>query len=127
MRVENLALNTDFAPTFAELGDVSFSADGRSLVPLLRGEEPASWRSAVLLEGFVGKRFRLFGAVRTEDYKYVEYGNGEEELYDLQNDPYELESLHETTDSSLLEDLKERLEELRDCAYEGCREAEDAP
>ena len=127
MGVENLTLNTDFAPTFAELGDVSFSADGRSLVPLLRGEEPASWRSAVLLEGFVGKRFRLFGAVRTEDYKYVEYGNGEEELYDLRNDPYELESLHETADSSLLEDLKERLEELRDCAYEGCREAEDAP
>ena len=124
--VENLALNTDFAPTFAELGDVSFSADGRSLVSLLRGEEPASWRSAVLLEGFVGKRFRNFGAVRTEGYKYVEYANGEEELYDLQTDPYELESLHETADSSLLEELKERLEELRDCAYEGCREAEDA-
>jgi N-acetylglucosamine-6-sulfatase len=96
--VENLALNTDFAPTFAGLGDVSFSADGRSLVPLLRGEEPASWRSAVLLEGFVGKRLRNFGAVRTEDYKYVEYANGEEELYDLQTDPYELESLHETAD-----------------------------
>jgi arylsulfatase A-like enzyme len=127
MGVENLALNTDFAPTFAELGGVSFPADGRSLVPLMRGEEPASWRSAVLLEGFVGRSPRVFGAVRTEDFKYVEYGNGEEELYDLEEDPYELESLHETADSSLVEDLKARLEALRDCAYEGCQEAEDAP
>ncbi len=49
-RVENLALNTDFAPTFANLAGVNFPADGRSLVPLLREEEPSSWRSAVLLE-----------------------------------------------------------------------------
>ena len=125
--VEELVLNTDFAPTFAQLGGVPFPADGRSFVPLMRGEENASWRSAVLLEGFVGRGPRVFGAVRTEDFKYVEYGNGEEELYDFQNDPYELESLHETADSSLVEDLKERLEELRECTYEGCREAEDAP
>ena len=125
--VKDLTLNTDFAPTFAELGDVSFPADGRSLVPLLRGEEPASWRSAVLLEGFEGKGPRVFGAVRTEDYKYIEYGNGEEELYDLQNDPYELENLHETANLSLLEDLRERLEVLRECSGDGCREGEDTP
>jgi N-acetylglucosamine-6-sulfatase len=125
--VEELALNTDFAPTFSGLAGVEFPADGRSLLPLMRGEESTLWRSAVLLEGFVGRGARVFGAVRTGDYKYVEYGNGEEELYDLQNDPYELESLHETADSSLVEDLKVRLEALRDCAYEGCQEAEDAP
>ncbi len=127
-KVEDLVLNTDFAPTFAELGGVVFPADGRSLVPLLRGEEPAQqWRSAVLLEGFVGKGPRVFGAVRTEDYKYVEYGSGEEELYHLQNDPYELESLHETANPALLEDLKARLEELRECSGDGCQEAEDTP
>src|SRR5215211_7656647 len=47
---DKLALNTDLAPTFAELAGASFAADGRSLAPLLRGEEPASWRSSVLLE-----------------------------------------------------------------------------
>jgi N-acetylglucosamine-6-sulfatase len=127
-RVENLVLNTDLAPTFAETAGLrEFPADGRSLAPLLKDKDPA-WRSAVLLEGFVGDKFRAYGAIRTETHKYVEYDNGEEELYDLQNDPYELESLHETADTSLLlEDLKARLEELRDCAYEGCREAEDAP
>src|SRR5215210_523637 len=53
--VEQLVLNTDFAPTFADLAKVEFAADGRSLAPLLlRSEdgEPSSssWRSSVLLE-----------------------------------------------------------------------------
>jgi hypothetical protein len=29
-----------------------------------------------------------FEAIRTGTYKYVEYDNGEAELYDLANDPY---------------------------------------
>ncbi len=125
-QTEELALNTDFAPTFAELAGVEFSeADGRSLMPLLRGET-SPWRSAVLLEGFVGKGDRVYGAIRTETHKYVEYGNGEQELYDLQNDPFELESIHETADTSLSENLKARLEALRYCVGDGCREAEDA-
>jgi arylsulfatase A-like enzyme len=124
--VEELALNTDFASTFAELAGVEFSSDGRSLLSLMRGA-PSSWRSSVLLEGFVGNGDRVYEAVRTERYKYVEYGNGEKELYDLQNDPYELENVYETADSTLVEDLKTRLEALRDCSGDdGCREAEDA-
>jgi N-acetylglucosamine-6-sulfatase len=153
-KVENLAVNTDFAPTFAELAGVDFPADGRSLLPLLRGEEPLSWRSAVLLEilpakeGGEGKaRDKAkgkkgetgaggvpktgvggsppFWAVRTEASKYVEYNNGEGELYDLRADPYELENIFDTADSSLVENLKGRLEALRDCSGDGCREAED--
>jgi N-acetylglucosamine-6-sulfatase len=124
--VENLVLNNDLAPTFAELaGLIELPADGRSLVPLLKGEDSAR-RSAVLLEGFVGSRFRAYGAIRTEIHKYVEYDNGEKELYDLQNDPYELESLHESADPSLVEDLKARLEALRSCEGDGCRDAEDS-
>jgi arylsulfatase A-like enzyme len=33
------------------------------------------------------------GAVRTENEKYVEYDDGEEELYDLSADPYELQNM----------------------------------
>ncbi len=83
------------------------------------------WRSSLLLEGFVGKGDRVYGAVRTETHKYVEYGNGETELYDLTNDPYELENVYETADPTLAEDLKARLEVLRGCSGDGCREAED--
>jgi N-acetylglucosamine-6-sulfatase len=124
--VEELALNTDFAPTFAALAGAEYTdADGRSLVPLMRGESPA-WRSSVLLEGFVGKKDRVYQAIRTKTHKYVEYGNGEKELDDLQDDPYELENVYETDDPALIEDLRPRLEALGDCAGDECREAEDA-
>ncbi len=165
-KTEKLALNTDFAPTFADLAGTTFpNADGRSLAPLLRGEEPSPWRSAVLLEmlrqegnggegndkakakgkakgktgeGKEGKTGSggvpkagpggagAFEAVRTETHKYVEYQSGEKELYDLEADPYELENAYETADASLVEDLEARLEALRNCAGDGCREAEDA-
>jgi N-acetylglucosamine-6-sulfatase len=65
--------------------------------------------------------------VRTETHKYVEHENGEKELYDLEADPYELENVYETADPSLIEDMRARLEALRDCSGDGCREAEDAP
>ncbi len=68
-----------------------------------------------------------FEAVRTETHKYVEYDNGETELYDLEADPYELASIHESADPALVEDLKAKLEALKSCSEEGCREAEDAP
>ncbi|MDQ3924582.1 MAG: sulfatase [Actinomycetota bacterium] len=166
-KTEKLALNTDFAPAFADLAGTTFpDADGRSLEPLLHGEEPQSWRSAVLLEqlrqegdggegngkaeakgkakgktgeGKEGKTggggvpkagpggAGAFEAVRTEGQKYVEYQSGERELYDLANDPYELDNLYESADPSLLEDLKAKLDALKSCSEEGCREAEDAP
>jgi N-acetylglucosamine-6-sulfatase len=122
--VQRLVLNTDLASTFGELAGTEFPADGRSIVPLLRGKAP-SWRSAVLLEGF-GKGSRAYGAVRTETYKYIEYDNGERELYDLEADPYELESIHETADASLVEDLETTLDKLRSCVGVSCHDAEDA-
>jgi N-acetylglucosamine-6-sulfatase len=126
---KDLALNTDLVPTFAELAVLDLDGeetDGRSFVPLLHGGKPWTWRSSVLLEGFVGKGVRAYGALRTEDYKYVEYDDGERELYDLQDDPYELENAYESADPSLLEDLQRRLEALRDCSGDSCRKAEDA-
>jgi N-acetylglucosamine-6-sulfatase len=138
-KVEKLALNTDFASAFADLAGVEFSADGRSLAPLLRGEDP-SWRSAILLEvptkeaseeegdkgGDEARKAVGYEAIRTETHKYVEYANGERELYDLESDPYELDSVHESADPSLVEDLKATLDVLRSCANTGCREAEEA-
>src|SRR5215204_582730 len=142
---QKLTLNTDFAPTFANLAGVEFPADGRSLLPLLRAEKSSSsWRSSVLLEKLPqedsseeqkakkGKAKKgkgknkggpggspAFEAIRTETHKYVEYENGERELYDLQNEPYELENFYETADTFLVEDLQARLEALRSCSEEG--------
>jgi N-acetylglucosamine-6-sulfatase len=132
-KVENLVINTDFAPTFAELAGVPFPSDeqldGRSLASLLRGENPP-WRSGILLEWFgqTNKRRQLpaYEGIRTDTYKYVEYDSGDRELYDLKADPYEVNNIYESADPSLLEDLKTRLEALRSCTGEGCQQAEDA-
>jgi len=126
VEVGQLVLNTDFAPTFAELAGVEFAGDGRSLAPLLRGEDP-EWRSSVLMEASGEAGPPGFEAVRTRRHKYVEYVTGDRELYDLEADPYELESLHDSADPALAESLKARLEALTSCSGQSCREAEDAP
>jgi LysM repeat protein len=122
-KIEDPVINTDFAPTFADLGGESFSGDGRSLKPLSQGQDPP-WRSAVLLERPSNNK-QAFSAIRTNNYKYVEYDNGEKELYDLQADPSELNSIPESANPSLYADLKAKLDALKSCSGEGCREAEN--
>ena len=97
-RVEpRIALNIDLAPTLAAVaGRTMAGAEGRSLMPLLSGgyAQPA-WRRDFLVEHLVGppqRRVPSYCAVRGERYKYVLYQTQEEELYDLQLDPYELEN-----------------------------------
>jgi N-acetylglucosamine-6-sulfatase len=119
-----LVSNVDLASTFAELAGAEPPAkpDGRSLAPLLSEDPPASWRETLLLERR-GEKLEWAG-VRTSRYAYFEYGTGEEELYDLEADPYQLESIHESADPALLATLRARLEALEDCAGAECREAE---
>jgi arylsulfatase A-like enzyme len=65
-------------------------------------------------------------ALRTDRYLYVEYVDGERELYDLAADPYALQNLALTADPVLIADLHDALEDLRTCATASCRNAEDA-
>jgi N-acetylglucosamine-6-sulfatase len=132
---EHLVLNNDFAPTFAELGGVSPPSfvDGHSLTPLLHSNPPppSDWRSGFLVEGYGNKggtmptyKVSAYKAVRTEDHLWVEYAADERELYDLSEDPYELQNLNETAPDALKRALSSRLNKLRDCSREGCRKAE---
>jgi N-acetylglucosamine-6-sulfatase len=129
-----MALNNDFAPTFAELAGVTPPSfvDGRSLRPLLSASQPASWRSAFLVEhrrsdteGPFARLVPNYDAVRTANHLYVEYGTGERELYDLGSDPYELQSLHASAGIELKSRLASRLDGLRGCAADSCRSAEN--
>lgn len=130
--VENLAVNIDLAPTFAELGGAQAPefVDGRSLVPLLRGDPPPpeNWRQGFLLEaGFIMGN-RVFQGIRGNGFTFVEYLNtGERELYDLTNDPDQLQSIHNTADPLFLDQLAAWLKDLSTCAGESCRSAEDSP
>jgi N-acetylglucosamine-6-sulfatase len=113
-----------FYPTFAELGGTTPSSkvDGRSLQAVLEGTA-TSWRSAILLE----KRHKtregqsFFGILTSEPRKYVEYNNGERELYSLRVDPYELENRYSGTPGG---GLKARLDDLKTCSGATCRSAE---
>jgi N-acetylglucosamine-6-sulfatase len=97
---EHPVSNVDLAPTIAELALSALDppADGVSLVPLLLGRDPRSWRPGVLSEFRGGLGIPAWWAIRTPRYAYVEYATGERELYDVAGsrgpaDPYELRNV----------------------------------
>ncbi|XOO18363.1 sulfatase [Edwardsiella ictaluri] len=69
---------------------------GRSLLPILRGEQPDTWRDEVITQWNTDRNVDVQPArmLRTDRYKYIIYKeNEEEELYDLQQDPGETHNL----------------------------------
>ena len=91
----------DLAPTMLALAGVADPTprQGRSLIPLLRGER-VPWRTSILLEYYTDTVFPRtltmgYQAVRTGRYKYVQYVelSGMDELYDLQTDPFEMNNI----------------------------------
>ena len=114
-----MIIDNDLAPTFAGWTGATplLSVDGRSLTPLLTPTPQARWRTAFLAEGArhesIGRP--AYRAVRTHNYLYVRYFNGEKELYNLQRDPYELRSYDEGADPALKERLGRRISALDSC------------
>jgi N-acetylglucosamine-6-sulfatase len=89
--------------------------DGRSLIPVAQNPGIESGRELLIEEP-------TFEAIRTERYKYVEYDTGEKELYDLRNDPFELQSRHNAPAYAAVKaQLADRLHKLQDCAGASCR------
>ncbi len=101
-RPSALALTVDIAPTVLEVAGapVGDHIQGRSLVPLLRGET-ADWRESILVEFYTYENpFNHlvemdYRAIRTDRYKYIHWVKfpAMDELYDLTADPYELDNL----------------------------------
>jgi N-acetylglucosamine-6-sulfatase len=97
-----IVANVDLARTITDLAGASSPVtEGRSLVPLLRGTT-VRWRKRLLLEnqqrpGYAPQTYKggvpSYCGLRMRRWKYVQYGTGEEELYDLATDPYELANL----------------------------------
>ncbi|HUN67858.1 MAG TPA: sulfatase/phosphatase domain-containing protein, partial [Burkholderiales bacterium] len=100
----NLLICQDIAPTLIELagGKPGPQIQGRSILPILKNPK-APWRKAVLAEYWAEQAYpwligMTYKAIRTDRYKLIHWVNrgraGElDELYDLQEDPYELKNL----------------------------------
>ncbi|MGH8664900.1 MAG: sulfatase-like hydrolase/transferase [Burkholderiales bacterium] len=126
-RVRNLVLCQDIAPTLLQLagGKPGAQVQGQSLLPLFAGKR-AGWRHSLLVEYWAENAMpwlvgMTYKCVRTERYKYIRWvnrgRNGElDELYDLENDPYELANLNRSRSHR---GVRERLQrELRKLTVE---------
>ena len=91
--------NIDLAPTFLELAglNVPNSMQGRSLVPLLRGESPADWRTSIYYRYYHDPGHHNTAAhlgVRTATHKLIYYWKKDAyEMFDLTADPTEQRNL----------------------------------
>ena len=123
-RTRLLVLNIDLAPTWAALAGIPIpmSVDGRSLVPLLRGQAPR-WRRGFLVEQH-GPGARN-GALRTQTHFFAAYpATGEHEFYDLDADPLQLNS-GPVPPRIGRRHLEAWTRILRGCAGESCRLSEE--
>jgi arylsulfatase A-like enzyme len=132
-RIGAMALTIDLAPTFATWAGIEASdfVDGRSLVPLLR-DPSIPWRNSFIIQRLGLESDEQLKpanalAVRTGKYTYVAYNNGEQELYDVELDPYQLDSIEPAADPALIDELATRLTELSACGGQECRDLEDLP
>ncbi len=103
--IDQMILNLDIAPTIMELAGITRPAhmQGRSFLPLLKGQEVAGWRDKIFYEYYWEYSFpqtpTIF-SIRTDRYKYI-FNHGvwdANELYDLKEDPYEMNNLIRSAD-----------------------------
>ena len=88
-----IAMNLDLPATIAELAGLPRSGWGDDLMPAVLDPATPEARDHVYLETYVGNH-PIWAGVVTDRWKYVEWGDGGAELYDLDADPSELTSLH---------------------------------
>jgi arylsulfatase A-like enzyme len=117
----------DNAPTIMDMLGLPVPGDmqGRSLVPAFEGKAPSDWRKSMYYhyyeEGMPHFVLPNYG-IRTERYKLISYyGINEWELFDLERDPDEMESLFYEEGiqvkpgyESALNDLLKQLTDLRE-------------
>jgi arylsulfatase A-like enzyme len=98
--VDKVVMNVDLAPTFLDLAGINKPAQmqGYSFLNLLKGNEEGWSRTKVFYEYYWEAAFPQTPttfAVRSDRYKFIYY-NGVwdiNELFDLQNDPWEMNNL----------------------------------
>src|SRR5262249_36957980 len=117
---DKMVLNVDFAPTLLEAAGLQPAADiqGRSLVPLLRGQSPSDWRTAMYYRyyDYPGAHpVQPHYGIRTDRYKLIHFNKIDQwELFDLKKDPRELKNVYAEPDyAGAVKDLKAELDKLK--------------
>jgi arylsulfatase A-like enzyme len=136
-----VAENIDLAKTFAAIGGTSLPNDGHSLLGLWHGQTTAQWRNVALVEHYAPRltntdpdfqqpasgQPNTYAAMRTRNYLYVQYGDGEIEFYDLRRDPYELHNIAGQLTYRQLAQLYYELQSIKSCHDQGCWAASHVP
>jgi arylsulfatase A-like enzyme len=95
-----MAINPDFAPTFLDAAGAAVPAEmqGRSLVPLFKGERPAGWRTSMYYRYYHDPgdhNTRAHLGVRTTTHKLIHFWKKDQwEMFDLTTDPHEQKNLY---------------------------------
>ena len=119
---EAIVSNVDFAATFLDMAGVEASStmQGRSLVPILQGNVPSDWRQSFYYHYYEGKGHNVaehYG-VTNGRLKLIHYYKLDEwELFDLKQDPLEVNNLYGQPDAAadqttMLAELKRLRSEL---------------
>jgi len=106
----------DIPPTILEVLGIPIPEffHGRSMVSILEGEKPRNWRSEIVAT-YNGQQFGLYTQrmIRTRKWKYIWNTTDVDELYDLENDPHELENrIYDQSCKDLVASLRRRLYEI---------------
>ena len=120
-RNRDLVQNIDYAPTFLEMAGAPVPDDiqGRSLVPLLRGETPGDWRDRLYYHYYEYPSVHMVAkhiGIAKERHKLMYFYEFDEyEMYDLETDPDELVNLAGNPEhAEMLAQLRKELMDLRD-------------
>jgi arylsulfatase A-like enzyme len=118
----DLVMNLDFAETFLNLAGAPIPDDmqGRSIVPLLEGKD-VDWRDSIYYHYYEypgAHSVRRHYGVRTDRYKLIYFYEddvNEWELYDLEKDPHEMQSVYDDPAyADVVKEMKAELKRLRD-------------
>lgn len=118
----NIVSLVDFAQTFLDIAGAEQPEDmqGRSLVPLCRGEIPADWRKSLYYHYYefpVPHRVRPHVGVITDRFKLVHYYRPDVddwELLDREKDPEEMRDFYkDPAYASIVKELHAELDRLR--------------
>ncbi|MBA2115775.1 sulfatase family protein [Bremerella alba] len=119
-RREEMALSIDVAPTLLELAGIKPPAvmQGQSLKGLVEGNQSSPWRTAFHYEHlFPHATIPQSEGVREDGWKYVFYPKTKpqlEQLFDLQQDPHEVNNLADDPQhAQKLKAMQGQLEEMR--------------